>query len=324
MSALWHSLKDCVRRIRMAVTRSTEISNAVPNEGLLSGIVGREVANNPVVRYLAYETMELRKIVRYLAADKIHDLPFIRAATLDSFNYQWRHFNEGEWMLQGEKFQEEGRKRLLQVTDKPADWFRGKKVLDAGCGSGRWSYVLRSLGAEVTSMDLSEHGLAAAKAACANFTPTIKTLRHNLLDPVPLDPTFDLVWSYGVLHHTGDTYTGFKNVSRLVKPGGMILLMLYPEPTFEDLGSFHYYAETARIRKMVRNKQYEDRIAIIGREKPGEDLHGWFDAVSPEINDTYGMDEIESWLIEADFEDIERVPGLPTHHVRARRKIRTA
>lgn len=284
------------------------------------GIVEREIAQHPVVRYLVYEVLEMRKLLRYLAADKINDLPFVRAQTLDSFNYQWGHFNQGEWMLEGEKFRKEGLKRLCRFTEKSPEWFRGKKILDAGCGSGRWSYLMCSLGAQVTAIDMSEHGITATKAACTRFDPSIVVFRHNLLEEIPLSPDFDLVWSYGVLHHTGNTYGAFRNISRLVKPGGHIFLMLYNEPTFEDLGGFAYYAETARLRKMLRNKPFETRIEIIRRERPNEDAHGWFDAVSPEINDTYGMDEIETWLIEAGFEDIRRTVDLPTHHVIARRK----
>jgi hypothetical protein len=55
------------------------------------------------------------------------------------------------------------------------------------------------------------------------------------------------------------------------------------------------------------------------RKLKGEDVGGWFDAVSPTINDTYSLYEIELWLKQCGFKDIERTICASSHYVIARR-----
>src|SRR5208282_1928934 len=86
---------------------------------------------------------------------------------------------------------------FLEETQIPAANFRGKLVLDAGCGMGRYAIVALSLGAEVVAMDLSDSLLRLA-AEAPNW-PKLHVVQGNLLRP-PLKPAqFDIVYSHGVL-----------------------------------------------------------------------------------------------------------------------------
>jgi SAM-dependent methyltransferase len=156
------------------------------------------------------------------------------------------------------------------------------------------------------------------RRACAAFGDRVTVHSHDLRQPLDLPPEFDLVWSYGVLHHTGDTYGAFRNIARLVKPGGYLFMMLYGEPTGRDNGEFAYYAEVERLRRATAAMDFKERHAEIARLK-GAEVGGWFDAVSPAINDTYPFYEIQLWLKNAGLVDVVRTMEHSSHHVIARR-----
>ena len=136
--------------------------------------------------------------------------------TRDAFAYEWSRYPgslpEDEPIL------------LEESQLQPSD-FRGKLVLDAGCGMGRYSVAALSFGAEVVALDLSDALLRVA--AVTPLWPKLHAVQGDLLCP-PLKPrTFDLVYSHGVLHHTSDTHEAFKKVAALVKQGGYLSVWLY-------------------------------------------------------------------------------------------------
>jgi len=281
----------------------------------------RSLRHDEAIRYLYYEVSEIRSVLRHLAADRIRELP-LRAQTYASFDYQWRNLDAGAALLSNPEFREQVTSQVCHHLGLDPAWFPGRRVLDAGCGSGRFSYAFARLGAQVTSVDQSEGGLAQVREACAEFADHVTTRHHDLLEPLELEP-FDLVWSYGVLHHTGNTYRAFRNIAPLVAPGGYLFLMIYGEPRLDRPNECHQQAEYKRLRRLTRNKPWEEKIEIIRREKPGEDVHGWFDAISPLVNDLYAFEEIEGWLVDAGFEDVRLTNDLVNHHILARRSGET-
>ena len=137
-----------------------------------------------------------------------------RRQTLASFDHQWGEFYEGDAMLSDAWFRENVERILtdeLLCVDR--SWFAGRTVLDAGCGMGRWTLGFLRLGCRVLSVDASERALGTLNAAMRDLAPEavaegrLETRRVDLLD-LPADlraRRFDLVFSFGVLHHTGDT-----------------------------------------------------------------------------------------------------------------------
>ena len=82
-----------------------------------------------------------------------------------------------------------------------ASWFPGKNVLDAGCGGGRWTYGLAKLGAQVTAVDTNPSALAATQSALAGASGEfVLSSLEDIASKLPPE-SFDLVWSWGVLHH---------------------------------------------------------------------------------------------------------------------------
>lgn len=273
-----------------------------------------------VIKYLCYEVSDLRSKLRFLLAEKGYDSTG-SSQTKDSFDYQWRHLSEGQHLLSDDKFRSEVQSIICKYSSLTPDWFVNKKILDAGCGLGRFTYGFASLNAQIVAVDQSSGGIGYARDACKSFVDKIEFQQRNLLEPLNLAPEFDLVWSYGVLHHTGNTYKAFKNLAPLVKPGGYLFLMLYGEPRMDHQGDFYIQSEYLRLRRSTRNKSYEEKIQILKQEKPPEHLHGWFDAISPTINDTYSFEEIEGWLLNAGFTNIRETSNSGNHHIIAQMKI---
>ena len=104
---------------------------------------------------------------------------------------------------------------------------KGKKMLEIGCGSGALTCRFAREGADITAIDITEAAVAMAhrNAEIQGLTIDIqKADAEHLKFP---DHSFDYVFSWGVLHHTNDMVQAFKEVSRILRPGGRGLLMVY-------------------------------------------------------------------------------------------------
>jgi len=107
----------------------------------------------------------------------------------------------------------------------PAEWdelvFSGR-VLDVGCGMGRYAALVADYGASVIGVDVS---CAVEKAA--ELWPRCSFVRADIVATPFLPETFDLVYSFGVLHHLPDPIRGLCCCYELVKPGGRLLVWVY-------------------------------------------------------------------------------------------------
>ncbi|KAF0126642.1 MAG: methyltransferase family protein [Elusimicrobia bacterium] len=110
----------------------------------------------------------------------------------------------------------------------------GKKLLDIGCGSGLFSLAaLRLRAAEVRSFDADPYSVEAARALRAKLGVGEKNWEigpGSVLDPAfmaPLKGRYDVVYSWGVLHHTGDMRSAIINAAGTVTPGGTLIIAIY-------------------------------------------------------------------------------------------------
>jgi SAM-dependent methyltransferase len=103
---------------------------------------------------------------------------------------------------------------------------RGKRVLDVGCGFGRHMFVAGQQGAEVVGIDLS--GGVDRVFATTRGLENCHVVQGNVFDRPLRDGYFDVVWSFGVLHHMPDPRAGFQAIVPFAKPdGGRVLLWVY-------------------------------------------------------------------------------------------------
>jgi 2-polyprenyl-6-hydroxyphenyl methylase/3-demethylubiquinone-9 3-methyltransferase len=122
---------------------------------------------------------------------------------------------------------EESLKAMLEV-----DRLDGKTFVDIGSGSGLFSLAARRLGARVTSFDYDPQCVACTSELKRRYyerDPDWSVSEASILDGDFLAnlPTFDVVYSWGVLHATGDLWKALDNASRLVSPGGLLFVAMY-------------------------------------------------------------------------------------------------
>jgi len=253
-------------------------------------------------KFMLYELCRLGENIRSLNIGKEELSKVFIKQTLESFDWQWDKFNSGKALKDDQEFMKTLPDYLQKLTGLDKNWFKGKKVLDLGCGSGRFSYGLLSLGAKVTSADYSQAGVKATQLLCKEFGENHTAIQRNILEwDEVMD--FDLVFSFGVLHHTGNSYKAIINATKKVKKGGHIYIMVYGFPgTPDECGSIALYEE---VRHLTRNRSFEEKKNYC-IQRFGEHAHGWFDAISPRINDLLTKEEVEEMLLNLGFKNVRQ------------------
>jgi SAM-dependent methyltransferase len=155
-----------------------------------------------------------------------------RRRTRRAFEVEWKVFGSSARIYAGTAaesmallFEEIGQSGLSP------DWLRGRRVLDAGCGHGRYVFGLAALGAEAWGLDLGLGIDVAARNKPEGVE--VNLVQGDLLRP-PLAPSsFDLVISKGVLHYMPDPEGGVRALARLLRAGGYLFVWVYPRyPTW--------------------------------------------------------------------------------------------
>jgi ubiquinone/menaquinone biosynthesis C-methylase UbiE len=148
------------------------------------------------------------------------------------------------------------------------DNFRGKRLLEIGCGLGTDLLQFARAGAIATGVDLTAASIELVRKRFA-------------LEGIPVDAqvadaehlpfgnnTFDVVYSFGVLHHTPNTQKSIDEVYRVLKPGGRILIMLYHKNSIHVYLGAPLYKISHRLKAGARSL-VEDWVRVYdGAENP--------------------------------------------------------
>lgn len=156
-------------------------------------------------------------------------------------------------------FGENWQNYLLQITKEDIDKsqkeiedllgsknIKDKTVIDIGCGSGIHSLAfLRLKAASVLSFDYDEKSVEASKTLKQKYRDSAnwEIIHASVLDKRFVDSLdrFDIVYSWGVLHHTGKMWEAIENCLNLVEPGGFFLIGIY--------GDVKNYARDLRLKQ---------------------------------------------------------------------------
>lgn len=140
-------------------------------------------------------------------------------ATVESFGEEWSKFDsfsEKELEVAGSQYFDIVPTEMLNTSHR---------VLDVGCGTGRWSYYVANRCGTIEAIDPSKAVLAAKKLTANK--PNINITQAGV-DDIPFEKaSFDFVFSLGVLHHVPDTRAAVRKCVEMVKPGGYFMVYLY-------------------------------------------------------------------------------------------------
>ena len=148
----------------------------------------------------------------------ILEIKILIIVRLQSFGNEWEAFSE----FDDEEINFIAKDYFDIVRDKDIE---NKIVLDAGCGSGRWTKYIVNKAKHVELVDPSEAIFVAAKLL-KKFSNV--SISHASIDQLPFkDEHFDFIMSLGVIHHIPNMELALKHLTSKLKKNGKILLYIY-------------------------------------------------------------------------------------------------
>ena len=207
----------------------------------------------------------------------------VKSGARFKFGKNWQRFLR---VLNDERIDEAEKslKEFLSVNS-----LENKTFLDIGCGSGLSSLVARRLGANVTSFDFDPQSVVCTKELRNRYFPSDqnwKILEGSALDPAFMNTlgNFDIVYSWGVLHHTGAMWDALENAKINTKSGGVLFIAIYNDAgeitdkwkkikiTYNRLPGFLKFLYALRIWGPIEFKSFK---YFLKRKKPKKYFRQW-------------------------------------------------
>ena len=238
---------------------------------------------------------------------------------LASFGLQWNRYEVAH--------DDEDRATFEAKTGFKLSELSGKRILDAGCGGGRYCKVAAEAGASVFGAD---HSSAVEKASslCGHLENV--WLVQGDLKKLPFrEESFDLAFSIGVMHHDSDTKAVFDAVAKMVKPGGRMAVWLYRLNTWpqEVINSFIRRRTTKmapeKLEPWCRLGAFFGGIPLVKQslsKAVNFSTHpNWenrvcdtFDWYAPAYQYHHTTEELSGWFRDAGYDDLVALPPEKT------------
>lgn len=155
---------------------------------------------------------------------------------------------------------DESKKGLLKLI--PREELQGRSFLDIGCGSGLHALAAAQLGVgRIMAVDIDPDSIGTTKAVLSSRQIAVPWQAEQIsvfdIDPVRYG-TFDIVYSWGVLHHTGDMWEAVKKAAGLVAPHGLFAFALYRATTADPFWKLEkrWYARASRLGQSLAQTAY--------------------------------------------------------------------
>ena len=254
----------------------------------------------------------------------------------NSFGRQWAWFRTVQ--LDSETGTSRSDDALRGATGWSDDQYRGRRLLDAGVGAGRFAERAAAKGAEVFGVDLT----TAVDAAYRNIGERagVHLIQADIFALPFRADTFDLAYSIGVLHHTPDPANAFRHVAEVVRPEGRLAVFLYSRYGFAHRMSDVIRRVSTRLplgimwvlSALAVPLYYLYRVPILGAignlALPISMERHWrwrwldtFDWYTPKYQFKYLYPEIIRWYQESGFHELE-IFGDPIRMSGQKRRIR--
>jgi len=228
--------------------------------------------------------------------------------TRDAFGFQWDRLADGQLMLNDPWFRENVTRILCeQELMLPSAWFAGKEVLDCGSGGGRWSYGFAKLGANVTAVDVNTSAIEATKKAIEPFSVRktfVVSPLESLSEHIPSERRFDVVFSWGVLHHCRSFTGSLHEISKYVKDGGLLYLFLYGREPCGFQEELEIFKQRIHFNSLP---SWEEREAFLMLKAGGNaaKMNKKHDKLAPLINRRLEFPYVRDQLLELGFSKVE-------------------
>jgi ubiquinone/menaquinone biosynthesis C-methylase UbiE len=224
-------------------------------------------------------------------ADVLVDSKLPNTEYAASFGYEWQHLDayvDMETLSHGHLF---GRFLLER------DYFVDRAVVDVGCGNGRLGRIICAQAGAYTGVDLSESVYAFPKLI--ERPSSFRLVRASGTDLPLSDGVADITLCWGVLHHMDDPEAAMHELMRITRPGGEILVFVYPKQfdARKNLNGLWKFVPAARQRDCIESisdaldnwyavdpffgKLLADSVGLNFKSSRDYQILQWFDGVTP-------------------------------------------
>ncbi|CAN5859563.1 hypothetical protein BH18ACI4_BH18ACI4_02470 [soil metagenome] len=257
-----------------------------------------------------------------------------------SFGYQWNLFKAEQIdSINGLKHSHH---RFFAETEWTKEWIKGKWILDAGCGAGRFLDVVSQAGGEVVGIDIS-NAVDGAKTNLAGRR-NVHLVQASIYE-LPFRPgAFDACYCIGVIQHTPDPQKALQSLPKVLKDGGRLAVTIYERRRWTLLYSKYWVRPLTRrlnqklLLRLIKGSMpilfpvtelafripyakrffqfaipvanYVDLHELSLRQRYRWALLDTFDMLAPQYDQPQTQPEVEEALARAGITELKRNPSM--------------